>query len=153
MSSLWRRTETLILPRRFLRSLQTLFGSVCVGRGILSRKNWRPSGFQKVSKVSFFRLRQAPVETLQCISQTPVLEASSFAIVPKSWRPFADHVLGSVACSGALLTYRGPRQAFLTAAFGTDLLCKNQKVGSRENNPPSCPPTGVFLVLKLNFLA
>src|SRR5260370_16376520 len=112
MSSLWRRIETLILPRRFLRSLQTSFGSVCVGRGILSRKNSRPSGFQKVSKVSFSRLRQAPVETLQCISQTPVLEASSFAIVPKSWRLFADHVLGNVACSRALLPYPGPRQAF-----------------------------------------
>ena len=101
----------------------------------------------------FFRLRRAPAETLQRIWQTQPLAVSSFAIVPKSWRPFADHVLGSVACSGALLTYRGPRQAFLTAAFETDLLCKNQKVGSRENNPPSCPPTGVFLVLKLNFLA
>ena len=35
----------------------------------------------------------------------------------------------------------------------TDLLCENQNVESREKSPPSCPPTGVFLVLNLNFLA
>src|SRR6266851_660484 len=32
------------------------------------------------------------------------------------------------------------------------LLCEYQKVSSRQNNPPSCPPTRVFLALKLNFL-
>src|SRR5271156_4644029 len=128
MSSLWRRIETLIWPRRIHRSWQTSFGSVFVDRALLSPRNWRPSGFQKVSTVLFFHLRQAPVETLPCIWQTPVLEASSFAIAPKSWRPFAGHVPGSVVRSGAVLRCRGPRQAFLTAAFGTDLLYENQKI-------------------------
>jgi hypothetical protein len=67
ISSLWRRIETFILPRRFNRSWLTSFGSVCGGSGILSRRNWRPSGFQRVSTVSFFRLRQALAEMLQCI--------------------------------------------------------------------------------------
>src|SRR5580692_10785526 len=35
----------------------------------------------------------------------------------------------------------------------TDLLCENRNVESRENSPPSCPPTDVFLVLRLNFNA
>src|ERR1035441_4816535 len=92
MSSLSRRIVTLILPRRFHRSWLTSFGSVCGGRGILSRRNWRPSGFQRVSTASFFRLRQALAEMLQCISQTPVPVALSFAIVAKYWPPSADHV-------------------------------------------------------------
>jgi hypothetical protein len=50
--------------------------------------------------VSFFRLRQALAETLQCISQTPVLVALSFAIVPKYWRPSADHVWASEVGKG-----------------------------------------------------
>jgi hypothetical protein len=37
------------------------------------------------------------------------------------------------------------------SAFGAGLICENQKVGSRENNPPVAP-AGVFLVLKLIFL-
>lgn len=63
-------------------------------------------------EVSFFHLRQASAETLRCISQTPVLEVSWFVIVPKSWRPFADHVRRSVAGRGELLTCRGRRQLF-----------------------------------------
>ena len=39
----------------------------------------------------FFRPRQASAETLQCIWQMPPLVVSWFAIVPKFWRPFADH--------------------------------------------------------------
>src|SRR5271168_326190 len=95
MSSLWRRIETLILPRRFQQSWQIWFGSVWVGRAILSRRNWPPSGFRRVSIVSFFRLRQALAEMLQCISQMPVLVALSFAIVPKYWPPSAHHVWAS----------------------------------------------------------
>jgi hypothetical protein len=60
----------------------------------------------------FFYLRQAAAETLRFISQTPVLEVSWFVIVPKSWRPFADHVRRSVAGSGELLACRGRRQFF-----------------------------------------
>ena len=59
--------------------------------------------------MSFFRLRQALAETLQCIWQTPPLVASSFAIVPKFWRPFADHGWGSVAGSDSFLTASVPR--------------------------------------------
>ena len=54
--------------------------------------------------MSFFRLQQASAETLPCIWQTPVLVASSFAIVPKSWRLSADHVWGNVAGSDLFLT-------------------------------------------------
>jgi hypothetical protein len=45
--------------------------------------------------VSFFRLRQALAEMLQCISQTPVPVALSFAIVSKYWPLSADHVWAS----------------------------------------------------------
>ncbi len=45
--------------------------------------------------MSFFRLRQALAEMLQCISQMPVPVALSFAIVPKYWPPSADHVWAS----------------------------------------------------------
>lgn len=65
------------------------------GTGILPRRNWRPSGFQRVSTVSFFRLRQALAGMLRCISQTPVPVAWSFAIVPKYWPPSAGHVWAS----------------------------------------------------------
>lgn len=60
----------------------------------------------------FFRLRQAPAETLQCISQTLPLAASSFAIVRKFWRHSADHAPGSVTGSGSFLTCRSRCQAF-----------------------------------------
>jgi hypothetical protein len=70
-----------------------------------------------------------------------------------SWRPSADHASGSATGSGSFLTRRSRCQAFSNARRGTDLLCENQKVSAGENNPPSCPPTGVFLVLKLNFIA
>jgi hypothetical protein len=90
---------------------------------------------------------------LQFIWQTPPLEVSSFAIVPTSWQPFADHVLGSVASSGSFSGLPQSVPAFSTAVLRTDFPCETQKVSQRENNPPSCPLTGVFLVLKLNFLA
>src|SRR5262245_54120554 len=53
------------------------------GTGIMSRRNWLRYGFRRVSRVSFFHLRRAPAETLQCIWQTALLVASSFAIVPR----------------------------------------------------------------------
>jgi hypothetical protein len=104
--------------------------------------------------VSFFRPRQVPAETLQCIWQPLPLVALSFAIVPKYWRPSADHVWGSVVGSDWFPTCRSRRQAFRIAVLKIDLLAKSQKVSLRENNPPSCPPKGAFLVLKLkSFLA
>src|SRR6202140_2575664 len=90
MSSLWRRIEILILRLPFHRNWQTSFDSVCVDRGILFRRNWLVSGFRRASTVSFFRPRQVPAETLQCIWQPLPLVALSFAIVPKYWRPSAD---------------------------------------------------------------
>ena len=114
--------RNLDLPRRFHRSWQTSFVSVCVGRGIRPRRNWLPSGFRRGSTVLFFRPSRALAATLQCIRQTPPLIVSSFAIVPRSWRPSADHAPGSATGSGSFLT-RGSRcQAFSSARFWTDLL-------------------------------
>jgi hypothetical protein len=79
------------------------------------------------------------------------LVASSFAIVPKFWRRSTDHASGSVTDSGSFPPASVP--SLLRHGVPGDLLAKNQKVGSRQNNPPSCPPTGVFLVRKLNFIA
>jgi hypothetical protein len=94
--------------------------------------------------VSSFRPRRAPAETLLCIWQTPPLVASSFAIVPKSWRPFADHMWGSVADSGSSdLPQSVP--SFSTALLRTELLCENQKVSSRSKQPTQLPThRGVF---------
>lgn len=138
MSSRWRRIEILILRRHFHRSWQTWFGSVYVGRGILYRRNWRPSGFRKISIVSFFRLRLAPAETLLCIWQTLALVVSSFAIVPKSWRPFADHVWGSVAGSGSSDVPQSVA-SFSAAVLRTELLCETQKVSSPRKQPTHLP--------------
>ena len=66
----------------------------------------------EASTVSFFRPRQVPAETLQCIWQPLPLVALSFAIVPKYWRPSADHVWGSVVGSDSFPTCRSRRQAF-----------------------------------------
>ena len=104
--------EILILRLPFHRNWQTSFDSVCVDRGILFRRNWLVSGFRSASTVSFFRPRQVPAETLQCIWQPLPLVALSFAIVPKYWRPSADHVWGSVVGSDSLPTCRSRRQAF-----------------------------------------
>jgi hypothetical protein len=86
------------------------------GPGILFRRNWLVSGFRRASTVSFFRPRQVPAETLQCIWQPLPLVALSFAIVPKYWRPSADHVWGSVVGSDSFPTCSSRRQAFRRGA-------------------------------------
>ena len=69
----------------------------------------------------FFRPSRALAATLQCIWRTPTLVVSSFAIGRKSWRPFADHVRGSVAVSSSFLTVKSAL-SFSDAALQTDLL-------------------------------
>jgi hypothetical protein len=103
--------------------------------------------------VLFFRPSRALVGTLQCIWQTSLLVVSSFAIVPRSWRPSADHAPGSAAGSGSFLARRSRCQAFSSARSGLTFYEKTRRSAPVQNDPPNCPPTGVFLVLKLNFLA
>jgi len=148
MSSLWRRIETLILPRRFHRSWQTSFGSFCVGRGVMSPRNWLASGFRGVSTVSFFRLRRALAETLPCISQTPqagcVVVRNRAEVLAALRRPHCGE-----AWPVAIRFRRAKVRAklFPPPVFRTDLLAKNQKVSSRDKLPTQCPPTGVFWCL------
>ena len=101
----------------------------------------------------FFRPSRALAATLQCIWQTPPLVVSSFAIVPRSWRPSADHAPGIATGSGSLLTRPSRRQAFRAPGSGLTFYDKTRRSAPVKNDPPSCPPTGVFLVLKLNFIA
>src|SRR5260370_17733407 len=112
MSSRWRRIEILIVRLPFHRNWQTSFDSVWMDRGILFRRNWLVSGFRRASTVSFFRPRQVPAETLQCILQPLPLVALSFAIVPKYWRPSADHEWGSVFGSDPFPTCPSLPQTF-----------------------------------------
>jgi hypothetical protein len=71
--------------------------------------------------VSFFRLRQALAETLQCISQTPVPVVLSFAIVPKYWPPSADHVWASEVGKGFVSDPQQSGPSSLRAVFRTPL--------------------------------
>jgi len=91
---------------------------------------------------------------LQCISQTPVPVALSFAIVPKIWPPSADRVWASEVGKRFVsdlqqsepisLRRRAPEPTLFASTWRSDRLI---------NDPPNYPPTTVPLVLKMKFLA
>jgi RES domain len=63
--------------------LADVVGVCSRGPGIRLRRSWLRSGFRRVSKVSFFRLRQAPAAMSRYTWRTLQLAVSSFAIATK----------------------------------------------------------------------
>jgi hypothetical protein len=97
--------------------------------------------------VSSFRPLRAPTEMLLCIWQTLPLVASSFAIVPKSWRPFADHVWESMAGSGSFLICRSRCQAFRPRRSGLNLYAKPRRSARAKTTHPVAHPQVYFWCL------
>jgi hypothetical protein len=68
------------------------------------------------------------------------------------WRPLVDDPWGSVAGKGFA---SDPQGASLFRQWCSELTSRKPEghLAVTTTHPPSCPPTGVFLVRKLNFLA